>query len=124
MAHKHEKMKAVRWEGKLESVSVKQINIPKIRQPLDTIVRITSAGICGFDLHTYHGRIEISVPVTFGHENVRIIEEIGSAVTTLKKGDRVVITASNSQDDVNDNSIEKGIFGVGEAGSFPQMSGG
>jgi len=117
-------MKAVRWEGKVESVSVKEIDIPKIRQPLDVIVRITSAGICGTDLHTYHGRIEMNVPLTFGHENVGIIEEIGSAVTTLKKGDRVVVADLDGGADVNDVIDVDGFFGIGNYGSFPQMNGG
>jgi hypothetical protein len=45
--HHDEKMKAVRWEGEIESVSVKEIPIPKILKPLDAIVRVTSAAICG-----------------------------------------------------------------------------
>jgi threonine dehydrogenase-like Zn-dependent dehydrogenase len=124
MAHKLGKMKAVQWEGKLDSVSVKDVDIPKIQQPLDAIVRITSAGICGTDLHTYHGRIEMNVPLTFGHESLGIVEEIGSAVTTLKKGDRVVVAVADFQADVDDNLTVGGLFGIGQYGTFPQMNGG
>ncbi|RFU34661.1 hypothetical protein B7463_g1593, partial [Scytalidium lignicola] len=117
------KMKAVRWEGELDSVSVKEIAIPRIRKPLDAIVRITSAAICGTDLHTYHGRIEMNTPLTFGHENIGIIEEVGSAVTTLKRGDRVVIAAGNIKADADDEPEFQTFFGIGQYG-LPQMNGG
>jgi threonine dehydrogenase-like Zn-dependent dehydrogenase len=121
---RHGKMKAVRWEGKEESVSVKEIEIPKIRKPLDAIVRITSAAICGTDLHTFRGRIEMNTPLTFGHENIGIIEEVGSAVTTLKKGDRVVVSAGDFKDDADGDLEIEGLFGIGQYGIFPQMNGG
>lgn len=84
---KQEKMKAVQWEGKPFSVSINEVNIPKIQDPLDIIVRLTSAAICGTDLHIYHGRLSAAPPLTFGHENIGIIEEVGEAITTLEKGD-------------------------------------
>jgi threonine dehydrogenase-like Zn-dependent dehydrogenase len=125
---KHGKMKAVRWEGKDESVSVKEIEIPRIQKPLDAIVRITSAAICGTDLHTYHGRIEMRTPLTFGHENIGVIEEVGSAVTTLQKGDRVVVSGGDFKDDADGDLGIEGLFGVGEYGgeygTFRQMNGG
>lgn len=123
-ASKHGKMKAVRWEGKEGSVSVKEIEIPKIRKPLDAIVRITSAAICGTDLHTFHGRIEMNTPLTFGHENIGVIEEVGSAVTTLKKGDRVVVSAGEFKDDADGDFTIDGIFGIGHYGAFTQINGG
>jgi threonine dehydrogenase-like Zn-dependent dehydrogenase len=90
---KNGKMKAVRWEGKAFSVSVNEVDIPKIIDPLDAIVRITSAAICGTELHTYRGRLPTKHPMTFGHENMGIVEEVGEKVTTLKKGDRVLVGA-------------------------------
>jgi threonine dehydrogenase-like Zn-dependent dehydrogenase len=87
------KMNAVRWEGKPFSVSVREVDIPKIIDPLDAIVRITSAAICGSELHTYRGRLPTKHPMTFGHENMGIIEEVGEKVTTLNKGDRVLVGA-------------------------------
>jgi threonine dehydrogenase-like Zn-dependent dehydrogenase len=87
-------MKAVRWEGKAFSVSVKDVEIPKIIDPLDAIVRITSAAICGSDLHTYRGRLPMDHPLTFGHENMGIVEDVGADVTTLKKGDRVLVSSA------------------------------
>jgi threonine dehydrogenase-like Zn-dependent dehydrogenase len=122
------KMKAVRWEGKPFSVSVKEIDIPKITQPLDAIVRLTSSAICGSDLHTYHGRIGMNHPLTFGHENIGIIEEIGKDITSLKKGDRVIVAAvlEESTDDGELQPVES--LGVGKYGSgvfdIPQINGG
>lgn len=48
-------------------------------------------GICGSDLHMYQGRTAAESGLVFGHENMGIIEEVGSGVTLLKKGDRVVM---------------------------------
>jgi threonine dehydrogenase-like Zn-dependent dehydrogenase len=59
------KMKTVRWEGKPFSVSAKEVDIPKIIDPLDAIVRLTSSAICGTDLHTYLGRLPMKHPLTF-----------------------------------------------------------
>lgn len=116
-------MKAVRWEGEVGCVSVKEIDIPRIRRPLDVIVRITSSAICGTDLHTFRGRIGMDVPLTFGHENLGIVHEIGSAVTTLRKGDRVVISDVDFAADPHDElELEAGL-GIGDYG-FPQMNGG
>jgi hypothetical protein len=95
------KMKAVRWEGKAFSISAKDVDTPKIVGPLDAIVRLTSAAICGSDLHTYRGRLPMNHPLTFGHENLGIVEEVGEHVTTLKKGDRVLVGAGIAE--VTDN---------------------
>lgn len=113
------KMKAVRWEGMDFSVSVKDVEIPKIIDSLDAIVRLTSAAICGSDLHTYRGRLTTKHPLTFGHENMGIVEEVGSDVTTLKKGDRVLVSSAIAE--VTDNGeIGQGLpnepisYGIGE----------
>ncbi|KAH8804410.1 putative S-glutathione dehydrogenase [Xylogone sp. PMI_703] len=118
------RMKAVKWEGKLESVSVKNIDTPKIQHPLDIIVRVTSAAICGTDLHTYHGRFDTKVGLTFGHENLGIVEQIGSGITTLKKGDRVLISDVDSEIDSHGHIIIDAAFGFGGFGDTPQMNGG
>lgn len=65
-----------------------------LRQPTDCVVRSTLTAICGSDLHTYHGANEkyqtgAGKPPILGHEFVGIIDEVGSAVTQFKKGDRV-----------------------------------
>ncbi len=50
-----------------------------------------TAGICGSDLHMYEGRTAAQPGVVMGHENMGVIEEVGSAVQQLRKGDRVVL---------------------------------
>ena len=84
-------MKALTWQGK-RSVSVEEVPDPVIQEPTDAIVRITSTAICGSDLHLY----EVLGPYmhqgdVIGHEPMGIVEEVGSAVTNLRKGDRVVV---------------------------------
>ncbi len=84
-------MKAVVWHGKRD-VRVDTVPDPTIQDPLDAIVRITTTAICGSDLHLY----EVLAPFMqegdiIGHEPMGIVEEVGSEVTNLKAGDRVVI---------------------------------
>jgi threonine dehydrogenase-like Zn-dependent dehydrogenase len=84
-------MKAVTWHGKRD-VRVDTVPDPTIEHPTDAIVRITSTGICGSDLHLY----EVLGPFMgegdiLGHEPMGIVEEVGAEVTNLAKGDRVVI---------------------------------
>ncbi|KAI9870822.1 MAG: hypothetical protein M1830_003767, partial [Pleopsidium flavum] len=83
-------MKAVHYEEPFK-VSVKEVPLPKIEHPDDAIIKVTTAAICGSDLHMYQGRTAAESGLIFGHENMGIIEEIGSGVTLLKKGDRVVM---------------------------------
>jgi threonine dehydrogenase-like Zn-dependent dehydrogenase len=84
-------MKALTWQAK-RSVSVLDVPDPIIQEPTDVIIRITSAAICGSDLHLYEtfGPF-LSKGDVLGHENMGIVEEVGSAVTSLVPGDRVVI---------------------------------
>ena len=84
-------MKALTWQGK-RSLSVEEVPDPVIQEPTDAIVRITSTAICGSDLHLY----EVLGPYMhkgdiIGHEPMGVVVEVGSAVTNLAKGDRVVI---------------------------------
>jgi threonine dehydrogenase-like Zn-dependent dehydrogenase len=84
-------MKAVAWHGRRD-VRVDTVPDPKIEQPTDAIVRITTTAICGSDLHLY----EVLGPFMgegdiLGHEPMGIVEEVGSAVTNLAPGDRVVM---------------------------------
>jgi threonine dehydrogenase-like Zn-dependent dehydrogenase len=65
---------------------------PKIEHPRDAVVRVTRTCICGSDLHLYHGMVpDTRVGMTFGHEFCGIVEEVGSAVENLKKGDHVLV---------------------------------
>lgn len=83
-------MRAVVWKGPRE-VSVEHVPDPKIQDSNDAILRLTSAAICGSDLHMYEGRTEAKPGTVLGHENMGVIEEVGPSVTSIKKGDRVVL---------------------------------
>ena len=83
-------MKAVTWHGKRD-VRVDEVPDPQIVEPTDAIVKITSTAICGSDLHLY----EVLGPFMttgdiLGHEPMGIVQEVGSAVTPIAPGDRVV----------------------------------
>jgi len=84
-------MKAAVWQGKRD-VRVESVPDPTIEEPTDAIVRITSTGLCGSDLHLY----EVLTPFmtegdVLGHEPMGIVEAVGSAVTGIAPGDRVVV---------------------------------
>ena len=84
-------MKALCWQGK-NKLEVEQVNDPEILNPRDGIVRITKTAICGSDLHLYDGYIPSMEPGDIlGHEFMGEVVETGSAVTRIKKGDRVVV---------------------------------
>lgn len=83
-------MRAVVYQRPFE-VSVEEVADPRIEQPTDVIVSITSTCICGSDLHMYEGRTAAEPGITFGHENMGVIEEVGGGVTSLERGDRVVL---------------------------------
>lgn len=84
-------MKAVTWQGK-QKMEIRNVEDPKILEPTDAIIRITATAICGSDLHLYHhGEAVLEKGYVVGHEPMGIVEEVGSAVTKLKKSQRVVI---------------------------------
>ena len=84
-------MKAVVWHGKRD-VRVDTVPDPIIQEPTDAIVRITSSGICGSDLHPYEVLVMfMEEGDILGHEPMGIVEEVGSEVTHIAAGDRVVI---------------------------------
>jgi threonine dehydrogenase-like Zn-dependent dehydrogenase len=84
-------MKAVTWHGRRD-VRVDTVPDPAISQPTDAIVRITSSGICGSDLHLYEVLAPFMNPGdVLGHEPMGVVEEVGSEVSSVSAGDRVVI---------------------------------
>ena len=84
-------MKAVTWHGKRD-VRVDSVADPKIEEPTDAIVKVTSTAICGSDLHLYEvlGAF-IDEGDILGHEPMGVVEEVGSEVKNVTPGDRVVI---------------------------------
>jgi len=85
------RMKAVTYHGKRD-VRVDTVPDPSIEEPTDAIVRITSTGICGSDLHLYEVLgMYIDEGDILGHEPMGIVEEVGAEVSHIKPGDRVVI---------------------------------
>jgi threonine dehydrogenase-like Zn-dependent dehydrogenase len=84
-------MKALTWHGRTD-MRYEDVPDPSIVDPTDAIVRITSTAICGSDLHLYDGfNPFMEKGDVVGHEPMGIVEEVGSAVRRLKKGDRVVV---------------------------------
>ena len=83
-------MRAIVYKGPNE-VSVETVADPELESPTDAVVGITSSGICGSDLHMYEGRTPASGEMRFGHENMGVVEEVGSAVNSIRSGDRVVM---------------------------------
>src|SRR4051794_6326294 len=84
-------MKAVTWQGKRD-VRVDTVPDPRIVEPTDAIVRVTSSGICGSDLHLYETLGSFIGPGdVLGHEPMGTVEEVGAEVTHIKPGDRVVV---------------------------------
>lgn len=84
-------MRAMVYRGPCR-VRVEQKREPVIEHPNDAIVRVTCAAICGSDLHLYHGLMpDTRVGMTFGHEFVGVVEQVGPSVQKLKPGDRVMM---------------------------------
>ena len=84
-------MKALTWQG-LNRVEVTEVPDPVVEQPTDAVVRVTSTAICGSDLHLYGVLAPYLKPGDIlGHEFMGIVEEVGSGVTDLAVGDRVVV---------------------------------
>ncbi|MGT2425405.1 zinc-dependent alcohol dehydrogenase [Amnibacterium kyonggiense] len=84
-------MKALTWQH-TRDVSVEEVPDPRILEPTDAVIRVTSAAICGSDIHLYDlfgpflGKGDV-----LGHETMGIVEEVGSAVTRVHVGDRIVV---------------------------------
>ncbi|MEO6547700.1 MAG: zinc-dependent alcohol dehydrogenase [Ferruginibacter sp.] len=72
-------------------VTCDTVDDPKIKEQTDIILKVTATAICGSDLHIYSGGIPQPRPMVLGHEFMGIVEETGSRVTNLKRGDRVVV---------------------------------
>jgi S-(hydroxymethyl)glutathione dehydrogenase / alcohol dehydrogenase len=76
---------------KLKDVKVERVEDPKIEHPRDAIIKVTASAICGSDLHIYNAMFPQLRDQVLGHEFMGIVEEVGSEIKNLKKGDRVVV---------------------------------
>ena len=76
---------------KPKDVKVESVPDPVLVKPTDVVLRVTSTAICGSDLHIYNGMFPQPEDMMLGHEFMGIVEETGSEVRKLKKGDRVVV---------------------------------
>jgi len=84
-------MKAVTWRGRRD-VGVSELAEPRIEEPTDAILRVTSTGICGSDLHLYDVLAPFMTPGdVLGHEAIGVVEDVGTEVHDLAAGDRVVV---------------------------------
>ncbi|KAM3077575.1 hypothetical protein ACMFMG_006911 [Clarireedia jacksonii] len=108
-------MRAVVWQGTPYHMAVLDVPRPIIQAGTDAIVRVTTAAICGTDLHTYHwvyGSAE--APWIMGHEGIGIVEEIGSAVSGISVGDHVVIPDSVVIETTDGSAASPLSYGLGE----------
>lgn len=83
-------MKAVTY-GTKHKMEVASRPKPRLKAPTDALLRVTTSGICGSDLHMYDGRTGLDKGTVVGHEIMGVIEEAGDALASIKQGDRVVL---------------------------------
>ncbi|TYB68702.1 NAD(P)-dependent alcohol dehydrogenase [Nonomuraea sp. PA05] len=88
-------MKAVRLHDYHTMPAVEEVPEPAVEGPLDVVVRIGGAGVCRTDLHIVEGQwaeaMGVPLPYTLGHENAGWVHEVGSAVTSVRPGDTVIL---------------------------------
>lgn len=82
-------MKAIVYRG-VGDIRLEEVPRPRIQGPEDAVVRVTTSSICGSDLHIMHGHLGLEPGTIIGHEFTGVVEEVGSAVTKVKPGDRVL----------------------------------
>ena len=84
-------MKAVTWQGR-KDMRVEEVPDPRIEESTDVIIKVTSTGLCGSDLHLYDPLTPFMTPGdVVGHEPMGIVQEVGAGIRDIQVGDRVVI---------------------------------
>jgi alcohol dehydrogenase len=119
-------MKAVLFE-KVGAIRVGDVPKPDLLTSKDALVKVTSAAICGTDLHILEGGIPVEENTILGHEVVGVVEKVGSDVKRVKPGDRVVVSCTvqcgeciNCRNHQVVLCVHGGIFGSGKLkGGFP-----
>jgi NAD+-dependent secondary alcohol dehydrogenase Adh1 len=88
-------MRAVQVVGYHKNLEMKEVPVPKPREPFDVVVKIGGAGVCRTDLHILEGqwaeKSGVQLPYTIGHENAGWVDAVGSAVTNVREGDKVIV---------------------------------
>ncbi|KAI9822192.1 MAG: hypothetical protein M1826_000501 [Phylliscum demangeonii] len=127
-----ETMQALCWFGN-KDVRMQEVGVPRVTDPTDVVCKVTGTTVCGSDLHLYHREImQLQEGDILGHEWMGIVDEVGSAVKQLKKGDRVVssfqIACGSCQycqegltsmcDRTNSSTIQEKLYGKPFAGIF------
>ncbi|EJT72256.1 hypothetical protein GGTG_09122 [Gaeumannomyces tritici R3-111a-1] len=116
--------RVVMWEGKVGQVVTREIPFPRIEEPEDVIVRITTSALCGTDLHVYRGFMgSPNVPYSLGHEGMGVVHEIGPAVDSFKVGDRVIIAFPSDRPIPTKNSTVLQLAGFGLGSLFGDLQG-
>lgn len=125
-------MKALVWNGK-NSVKIVDTPRPKVIEDRDVILRVTGSTVCGSDLHLLHGAVvQLAKGDILGHEFCGVVDEVGSAVTNVKKGGRYVASfqiacgdcffchqkLSSQCEKCNSNTQAKAMYGTQTAGMF------
>jgi len=90
-------MKAITFHG-VGDVRVQDVAEPKVVDPTDVVVKITTSAVCGSDLHQYHGRggALVQTGAIMGHEFMGTVEDVGPAVRQVRRGERVIVPFSVS----------------------------
>ncbi|MDQ0851318.1 NAD+-dependent secondary alcohol dehydrogenase Adh1 [Arthrobacter sp. B3I9] len=88
-------MRAVQVVGYHQELKMAEVPVPEATGPWDVVVKIGGAGVCRTDLHILEGqwaeKSQVHLPYTIGHENAGWVHEVGSAVTNVKEGDKVIL---------------------------------
>ena len=82
-------MRAVTYQAPGE-VRIDEVADPELTSPDEAIIEIEATGVCGSDLHIFHGRVPVDPGTTIGHEYVGTVTAVGDAVTRVAVGDRVL----------------------------------
>ncbi|MDT9594404.1 NAD(P)-dependent alcohol dehydrogenase [Nocardioides zeae] len=88
-------MRAVQVVGYHQPLQMTEVPVPEPQGPFDVVVRIGGAGVCRTDLHILEGqwaeKSQVTLPYTIGHENAGWVHAVGSAVTNVAEGDKVIV---------------------------------